>query len=336
MTDYASFRAGGVDYPLSAALTNTALRDADPAIYYLLEYFSAVLSTHMGARLIAEAAACNHEKITKVVGTQLPMNAEPFLLEEQLEFPVLSASREGSKWRYAGQRKIQIHTITVTYVLPPMERVQAERLTPFLKAVSAILDNRTEQGFDPAYTPSGAAAATPGPWGVGFAGFSEIGISEVKYGGFIPQADIFFPAVVMTITAEERQEANIEELALVAGVDASVDLADSFDGSTVETIASIATLPAVVLVGPLSPTTGSKAGADLVQIPCTGLVVGRAYRVLFAGLDAASVVATTTTSLACFSPAIDAYPTRAVDVVVLDQDGGESNTLAAAFTFTSP
>ena len=43
--------------PLTSSTANTLLRDADPAVYYALEFFAQVIRTHIGTRLLAEATA---------------------------------------------------------------------------------------------------------------------------------------------------------------------------------------------------------------------------------------------------------------------------------------
>lgn len=335
MTDFASFRHGGTTFPLDPASTNSFLRDADPAVFYALEFYASVLETHLSARLLAEAAAASASHITSVVAETLPLNPEPFLTEEHIRFPLLAIYRKGSTFRDAGTRKVSVDTLEVSYVLPPMRAGEAERVLPGLKAVAAILDNRTEQGFDPSYTPS-EPAGTAGElvWSLTRAGVTRVGITAVQYGGYTPTPDLYFPAVVMTLVAEERSEAIVTELETYAGSDAAIDLTEP-DGNVLTDFIELETQPPPVLVS-LTPDTGTKAGGTPVTLTCTGLIVGRSYRVLFEGSDASAVVAASSTTLTCVSPQYSATPTFAAGVTVLDQDSQPSNTLEDAFTFTTP
>lgn len=337
MADFASFKHGGVTYPLTTSGTNPILRDLDPAVFYLLEFYASVIETHLGDRFVAEATAGEATQVTSAVAQTLPLNPEPFLTEEHIQFPLLAASRKSATKEYIGQRKRSVDTIEVAYVLPPMTRGEAERLVPFLKGVAMVLDNRTEQGFDPGYTPSlPTGTAGEKAWASERAGIDRIEVIGESYGGYAPAPDLFFPAVVLTILVKERSEAVVTELDAFEGGDVATDLADPVDDSTVETLADYSDFPPPVLVGPISPATGSKEGGTPVSIPCTGLIVGRRYRVLFAGSDASSVRVISTTELQCQTPQVEATPTRAADVLVLDQDNQLSNTLTGAFTFTSP
>lgn len=335
MTDFASFRHGGTTFPLDPASTNSFLRDADPAVFYALEFYASVLETHLSARLLAEAAAASATQITSVVAETLPLNPEPFLTEEHVRFPLLAIYRKGSTFRDAGTRKVSVDTLEVSYVLPPLTASEAERVLPALKAVAAILDNRTEQGFDPSYTPSEPAGTAGEPvWSLTRAGVTRVGITSVQYGGYTPATDLYFPAVVMTLVAEERSEAIVTELEAYTGADAAIDLTDINNDQIVDFV-EIESQPPPVLVS-IAPTTGTKAGGTSCTLTCTGLIVGRSYRVLFEGSDASDVLAVSSTSLTCVSPQYAATPTFAAGVTVLDQDSQPSNTLEDAFTFTTP
>lgn len=335
MTDFASFRHGGTTFPLDPASTRSLLRDADPGIFYALEYYASIIETHIGARLLAEAGAAEATHITSAVAETLPLNPEPFLTEDHLRFPLLAVYRKGSTYRDAGTRKVSVDALEVVYVLPPLKVSEAERVLPILKAVAAVIDNRTEQGFDPSYTPS-EPTGTAGElvWALDRAGVTRIGITSVSYGGYAPTPDLYFPAVVMSLTAEERSEAIVTELDEYTGADAAIDLTDSNNDQIVDFV-EIESQPPPVLVS-IAPDTGTKAGGTSCTLTCTGLIVGRSYRVLFEGSDASDVLAVSSTILTCVSPQYAATPTFAAGVTVLDQDSQPSNTLEDAFTFTTP
>lgn len=340
MTDYASFKHGGVTYPLPASGSGiggagaSLLRDADPAIFYALQFFASVLDTHVGTRLVAAALAAGQERITSAVAETLPLNPEPFLTSEHIRFPLLALYRKSTAFRYIGTRKIHTYQMELAYVLPPMLASEAEQLLPILHAVEVVLDQRCEQGFDPSYTPS-TPAGTAGEtvWSADRAGLVKVGITGSTTGAYTPTADLFFPAVVMTLEMEERSMPVLSELDTFAGADITEDVV-ALDTTYADFLVA-RTLVAPVLTS-LTPATGTKAGGTAVTLTGTSFVVGRSYRVLFGDADADSVVAASTTSITCLTPQHAAYPTLAADVYVIDQDDQLSNTLSAAFTFTTP
>ena len=92
MADFGTFQYGGTAYPLTASTANSLLRDADPSLYYALDYFAAMITQHVGARLIAESAGFS-SPITAAVVQVAPMDPAPYLLQQQFKFPLLSVSR---------------------------------------------------------------------------------------------------------------------------------------------------------------------------------------------------------------------------------------------------
>lgn len=335
MTDWQRFKHGGTTFPLTSPATNTLLRDADPFLFYALEYYATVLTTHIGQRVIEEATAGEIGAIKAVVAQVLPLNPEPFLTEEHIQFPLLAAYRKGTTYEHAGQRKIAVDQVDVVYVLPPLSGADAERILPVLKAVAAIIDNRTEQGFDPSYTPT-TPTGTAGElvWAAARAGLSKVQVETLQYGGYTPSPDLFFPAVIIGMQVKERSESVETDLQTYDGADVAQDLRAG-DGTSITDFVQTATKPPPILVS-LNSTTGTKQGGQPLTLTCTGLVVGQQYRALFGGSDASSVKATATTTLTCVTPASAAYPTRAVDVTILDQFGQASNTLVTGYTFTTP
>lgn len=334
--DFQRFVHGGTMFPLDPESTNTLLRDADPTLFYMLEYYEAVLRIHLNDAFMERVSRANADQIASIVESTVSFNPEPHLQENGLRFPLLSVHRKQGSFEYAGQRKLQVDALDVTYVLPPMQVSEAEQLFPILRAVVAVIDNRTEQGFDPAYTPS-SPPGTAGElvWARARAGLCRVEMVGVEYGGYAPSPDVFFPAVIMSFTLKERSEALPTDLKKFAGVDVVIDSVDNDDGTKVDAIVN-APLFETPTIASLNVVTGTKAGGTAVILTGTGFLTGRAYRVLFGGSDASSVIATSTTTLSCLTPEFAAYPTQAVDVDIIDAFGQASNTLTNAFTFTSP
>lgn len=91
---YGRFSHGSVSFPLPVSTTNGLLRDADPALYYALEFFASAINAHLTTRLAAEASAIGYSSITAAVKTSLPYHPGPFLTESQTAFPILALYRK--------------------------------------------------------------------------------------------------------------------------------------------------------------------------------------------------------------------------------------------------
>jgi hypothetical protein len=252
MTDYAGFKYGVVQYPLPAAGSGlggagaSLLRDADPAIFYLLEFYKSILETHLGARFLAEVANCSASQIPAIVAETLPLDPTPYLTEEFIHFPLLAAYRKGSRPEWIGRTKHSVDEIEVVYVLPPMQVGAAERLLPALKAVHSILDNRTEQGFDPAYTPT-APTGTLGEVWWQRAGVTSAGVIRASYGGFAGGEPEFFPAITLTIEIKERSDFALSEFEELGSVDVNIDVTDPGSQTTVPDVVEFTTYPSAIL-----------------------------------------------------------------------------------------
>lgn len=216
MTDAASFVIGGVTYPLTASTTNSLLRDADPALFYALDFFASVLRTHLEARMIAEANRLNLPLSGAVVYTN-SIDPGKHPIDTRYRFPLLSVFRQKSKYGY---RTINWAERTskwgVTYLLPVLSTIQAEALNPILKAVGDVLADRIELGFDPAYN-SGQKV-----WAA--AGLDEISIDEDEWNLFsVPDGVQYFPGITCSLTVKERTMPT--PLTAMTGADVEIDLA---------------------------------------------------------------------------------------------------------------
>lgn len=331
MVDFLRFKRGGVTYPLAAADPNSTLRQADPAVFYTMEYFESVLRTHLEEAMMERVDACGAtDRIAGVVGSSVPYNPEPYLTEAGRQFPMLAVERKSSSFVYVGQRKVQVDVLSVCYVLPPLSPAQAEQLIPLLHAVTAILDNRTEQGFDPNYTPS-SPPGTAGElvWSASRAGLYSAEVVSVEYGAFVPTKDLFFPAAILQMQLRERSEAVPTDLEEFEGADANQDLAS--DEGTIPDVVQTAFYEPTTITN-VAPATGIKTGGTAVTITGTSFSTLQSYRVSFGGHIADNVVVVNATTITCLSPAV-AYA-GAVEVKLLDQYGQPSLPPNGSFTFT--
>lgn len=333
MTDYQGFIHGAVTYPLSTTSGMTLLHDADPAIFYLLEFYQAVLEKHLGPRLMAEVASGGLDHVQRIVGDIIPLNPEPYLTEQHITFPLLCAYRKRTRFENIGGAKFSVDDLEVAYVFPPMQAGEAERVVPLLKAVVDVLDNRTEQGFDPSYTPT-QPVGTAGEHVWRRAGVASAGVTEVSYGGYPATDALYFPAVMLTVELKSKSGLDVSELELYDGANVDIDVEDSRQETVVDDVVQFKTGPAPTL-SLSNPSTGPKTGGTTVYLTGTNFVVGTTPTVTFGGLPATDVVVLSATQIQCKAPAHDAFPTFMADVVVTNTDD-QSATLVAAYTFTTP
>jgi len=249
MTDYASWKYGGTTYPLVSPGVNSLLLDADPALYYALDFFQSVLTTYVGPRLIAEAAKSPAvTQITQMVGQVVPYDPSPFLVQMQTGFPILAVYRVRDTL-FEDRTIAWPHRVgewAIQYVLPVLNAAQMERIWPILKTIGDVIHDRTETMFDPSY--AGGAR----PWAL--AGLESIKLMSAEFGRYEAGDNLFFPTWKAKIEVKERVGFALGELGLLTGVDPSTDLASvaaplvSDVADNVVTFIDPTTLPGIVSV----------------------------------------------------------------------------------------
>lgn len=244
MADGGTFNYGGISFPLATTGSNTLLQDADPVVYWALQFYASVLATHMGARLL-QAAAAGTAPITSAVAYTTPLDPLPWLQEEHFQFPLLALYRMSGKNSYRTYNwSHQTTKLGIAYVLPPLTAGQAEALVPILATIPLIIANRTEQGFDPAFQ-AGARV-----WSGAFSGLEDIEAPvEGAFGMFPGLDDLQLPAWTGTITVNERQMSETDFSAFKAA-DTSLDLVTRGDTTIADFVAFKSD------VTPPGPTTG--------------------------------------------------------------------------------
>lgn len=237
MADYDTFKHGGVTFPLTAATTNSLLRDADPAIFFVLEFYKNQLETHLGSRWTAEAALTSLSG-TSIVAYTLPYDPAPYLNEQQIKFPLLAAFRAATNF---GDRTVvwrnDTCTVQVAFVLPPLDAGQAERLLPILNAVKAVLDHQTEQGFYSTYTPSGSTAGA-NVWAL--SGVEKIELISATFGSYETTAGLNFPSIVCQLQIKERVMPVTGAFGDFVAANVDIDL-DNAEGDEIADFVSIET-----------------------------------------------------------------------------------------------
>jgi hypothetical protein len=215
-----TFNYGGLSFPLATPSATTLLQDADPAIFWALDYFSTMLATHIGARLVAESTACGATDITAAVRSTVPYDPAPLLTTQQLKLPMLAVYRIRDRYqRITSAWSHEEATWGVTYVLPPLRDDQVERLWPILHAAAIVIHNRTEQGHDPAYRSNALVWAD-------LARVERIGVTGGSFGRYDVTDQLYMPAWTGEIVCRER-EMPPTDLPALAGTDDAIDLAQS-------------------------------------------------------------------------------------------------------------
>jgi len=321
---YASFGVAAAVEPLSTSSANTLLQDADPALFYCLDFLSWVIANHPGPRLIQAAAAAG-APITQAVAQRYPYDPGPYFDREQFKFPLLAIYRTRSKyhWKRVGWDS-DACDFELLYALPPMMAAQAERVLPILRAVESSVRHKTTYGFDPGYTPPGGSAGQQ-PWAL--AKIEEIDFNGGIMGHIEGTGNLWFPSLRMQGTFVER-DMYVSNGNKFAGGDITADLAAP-DGTKIDPFVQVATQQAPTITS-LSVTTGPASGGTSVTITGT-LFLSGPPAVLFGNQAATSVVWNSATSVTCVTPAMSGAGT--VGVTLVNRDG-QSATLANGFTFT--
>lgn len=231
--DYQNFGYGAVQFPLTTSLANTLLQDADPAVATTLAYFQSVLTTHMGARLIAQAQAGvttqNQAPITGAIASTISFDPAPYLQEAQFAFPLLAVYRINAEYE---DRTVtwphEMATWGVQYVLPPLSPGQLRQLGPILSAVPKILHNRIENMFDPSYS-SGLKV-----WAA--AGIESMHLRTGARGRYESGGNLVFPMWSGTLLVKERVSTATSSFGALTGIDYAEDLASRLDPTVLDVV----------------------------------------------------------------------------------------------------
>lgn len=201
MAENDAFKVGAVNYPLTAATTNSLLRDADPAIYWTLEFYKSVINTYVRPRLLAEVALLQGVPITTGVLHTCHFDPGPALLEhpENL-FPLLAAYRSSTVFNQVtltwdhGESEWEI-----AYVLPALHWPARRKLLPVLKAVNDVILDRTRQGWDTAYASGAQVLAS-----ASYANLETIDLMRSRYGRYEDGEGLYYEALICTMRVRER------------------------------------------------------------------------------------------------------------------------------------
>jgi len=327
--DYSNFRRGAAVFPLTASTVNSLLQDADPAVFFALDYLTFVLNQEIGTRLVAQAQLAG-APILQAVAQQTPQDPEPFLQSEQFSFPLLAVYRKSSALhQLTASYRDDVSLWEVAYILPPLTAGQSEQILPILHAAKMALDDRAEVGRDSDYTPPiVGAAAGDSVWGASYANLEAIKFTTATHGRLPKSESLWFHAIILEAEVKERTNKIAGSLSVFGGADLIEDVAAG-DGTKVLAVVSVSTQQAPTFTT-IAAATGGVAGGTNVTL--TGTMFQGPVTVSFGGaLTANPPVVVSATSITCTTPA---HPNAgAVDVVITNADG-QSVTLTAGFTYT--
>lgn len=177
----ADIQYGGTSLPLApgAATQHSLLQAADPALYWALQYWAAMLEKYVGAAAVSEGLAVR-APIGQAVASTLPYDPQPFFTESvQFVPPALAVYRVQGTFvpRSAVWRQMQSEW-EIAYILPALSAGAAVRLLPLLQAAGRVLDDTTDRKGDPGWM--GGA----NPFGDGYGNVSRIGFTSYRLGRY--------------------------------------------------------------------------------------------------------------------------------------------------------
>lgn len=220
------FKAGGVDSPLTTDLTNSSLRDLDPAIYEIIGFVAETIKIHCQERWDLEVVLAGLPLLVgNIVNQAIPYDPLPIKNENQWRFPLLYTCVGNSTYSLDTRTWYSItRDIEVTYVLPPLQSEQMERLVPFLAHIERVVVDRFAHGKDDQYNSGEAVWASAGIEQIILTGAQQEKIMGHK--GSL-ESSIYFPSICFTIKCKERRNpethSNFENC---DGVVIGIDLTD--------------------------------------------------------------------------------------------------------------
>jgi hypothetical protein len=327
VTEGASFGHGAAVYPLSEDPAQSLLEDADPALFRVLDFLSAMIEFHVGDRLRAHAHVIGLRTITPAVATKMSVEPSPYTVADNFRFPILAIWRTSeTHLEHTAAYEKSVGEWAFAYVLPVLTPSQVTELSPVLRAASRVIAHYMSKGSHPSYMDGAHVFAT--------AGIQRARFNSAKYGPLdsLGQVNGTYPAVTGTLEVTERDEFVAGDFEPFAGADVTTD--EQTSSGAVSAVVELSTTPSPTVTN-IVPNSGTKAGGTTVTVTGTYFGPGPLPRVFFGDVECLFVMRNSTTSLTCVTPAHDAFPTYMADVTV-ENAVGQSGTLSAGYTFTTP
>jgi len=323
---------GDVVFPLDSTVSATVplLTLADPALNAALLFLPAVLHLQLGDAL-REYAAVEGIVISNAVLKSVNVEPVPALYADRTRFPFFALYRKSETFatHTVGFDK-SVSEWEFAYVLPPLMPQPQERIVPILHAVAAVIRKALRDGYHPLYL-SGAQVLSN-------AGIMSARLLSVRYERYErmasaagTNAEQFFRAVVGTIEVVERDVAVTGAFPTFNGINVSIDVAGG-DGTVFEDIATLSTVPSPTITT-VTPSTGTKVGGTAITVVGTNFKAPMTLTI--GGIEVPATVVSAI-ALTAVTPAHAAYTTFMAEIVATRTVDGQSGSLPAGFTFTTP
>lgn len=143
------FTVGEVQYPLTSGL---GLSDLDPLLRRLCEFCSSVIQTNLNTAFnqACTAAGVELNEDGYAVGSVLPYDPVPYLVENYLTFPILAVHRRDAEFNQKTMAQYVYRTrLTIDWILPSLTLDQSRRIVPFRKNVLDVVAKRFLDKYDP-------------------------------------------------------------------------------------------------------------------------------------------------------------------------------------------
>lgn len=217
-----TFKWGALVLPLDDGVASgySLLRDADPAVFWALDFWAAVLQLDLGARWSVAATAAGLTSVAaNIVQGKVPFDPGPYLTSDQFKFPLLAVYRKSSKAKDQSEQWERTDDVWgVDFVLPTLTPAQAEQLLPALNAAKAVLVHRTTEGHHADYL-AGAEV-----WDSDHAGVMEIGFTSFSIGDWKLSDRLSFPTLHAEVAVSEMQGVPSGAFEALAGTDTEIAL----------------------------------------------------------------------------------------------------------------
>ena len=231
----ATFQVGGVVFPLTNPGTQDLPAYADPVIYNLLQFYRSCINTYIGTDFAAQATKVELKSpdgvlITSPVMQVVPYHPADYLQEDQFKFPLLSAGRTKGVFREKTRQWYEKeYDLQILYMLPPLTSAQMFQLD-YRAAVSDIILDRLELGYDPAYKSGQLVWKT--------AGIEEIVLTNETYVGIENPKNVktFFPTLMLDCHVKERKMYVQNSYPPFTGIDGEVDVSDGYQPNNYDLI----------------------------------------------------------------------------------------------------
>lgn len=226
---YGTFAIGNTVYPLTASTSNTLLQDADPTLYWMLQFFASSLETYFGQRWAAEMTKAGIN-LPSPVGMQFPNNPFPYLQDVGAKFPILAIYWvDGTFLEKTISYEREQSNIEIAWVFPPLTLSEMEQVGPFLKTVKDVLQDRSDEGADPNFMNSFDWGQAAGFDWLQMGSFHRVQIPHTK-------TNLPFEALVMQCKIRMRNMPVAEQFAPLDEVDTTLNLAPSDGYVTPDTV----------------------------------------------------------------------------------------------------